>query len=164
MQYFLLICRIDTNTMANSWLTQNLVSFPKSFGVWACGSTKSSCRFNFGKAHRDHRVRLNSGSGSSVANWRFSYEIFSRGRWFQANNTAIWKVVTSTSKRPTWFENVIWNNITVLNETIKLRSYCHLWLSLENFGNISFLINVCHTVPFDIWWYHSNFRPLCFFL
>lgn len=53
-----------------------------------------------------HNVRLNSGSGSSVARRRLSNEILSCTRWFQANMTAIWKVVTSKSNLPILLQKV----------------------------------------------------------
>lgn len=42
-------------------------------------------------------VRRSSASGSSVASLRFSKLIRSLGRWFQANSTTNWNVVTSRS-------------------------------------------------------------------
>lgn len=56
------------------------------------------------------RVRRSSASGSSVASFRFSKLIRSRGLWFQANSTASWKVVTSRSYWPTSFLKVIWKS------------------------------------------------------
>ena len=53
-------------------------------------------------------VRRSSASGSSVASLRFSKLMRSLGRWFQANSTASWKVVTSRSYWPTSFLKVIW--------------------------------------------------------
>lgn len=94
-------------TTANSWFIQNRVFSAKSFGVSPTGSISKGCLLSLGNATNDHNVRLSSGSGNSVANRKFSYETFSCGRWFQANSTAIWNVVTSKSNLPTLFANVI---------------------------------------------------------
>ena len=101
----------------------------KSRGDWTSGQHVRSCLLSFGNATKDctiskrkmsyvwqqiniikgrtHNVLLSSASGSSVARRRFSKEIFSLGRSFQANNTAIWNVVTSKSNLPTAFANCI---------------------------------------------------------
>lgn len=142
-----------TNTIANSWFTQNRVSFAKSLGLCACGSTRRSWRLSFGKAHKDHKVRLSSGSGSSVANRKFSYDIFSNGRWFQANKTAIWNVVTSTSKRPTWLENVIWNTIQI-GCKVKLKIRTEILNFLKNFTLYPCLLlqkNLCYSALINIY-------------
>lgn len=87
--------------------------------------------YKYSEFSSTHNVFLSSGSGNSVAGenkqrimknhfgWKsfaqlhspslkFSYEIFSLGLWFQANTTAVWKVVTSRSNFPTELENVIY--------------------------------------------------------
>ena len=70
-----------------------------------------------------HKVFLSSGSGSSVANRRFSKLILSNGRSFHTKRTAIWNVVTSKSNFPTLLLNVSWKATKQSKVNRKIKQY-----------------------------------------
>lgn len=96
-------------------------------------------------------VRRSSASGSSVASFRFSKLMRSLGRWFQANSTASWKVVTSRSYWPTSFLKVIWRREAGwgLVGWVFCRVCCR---------------SAALTMPLDMRWCQCSFLPLWFFL
>lgn len=101
-QSSLILCIKQLCDRFNKYILPDTMFCPCVYDSWQTISITS-------KNIPTHSVRRSSASGNSVASLRLSYDILSLGRWFQANSTVIWKVVTSTSYLPTSLLNVIWN-------------------------------------------------------